>query len=1062
MNRKFFNLLLMGALAVTAIGSVSSCKDYDDDINNLQKQIDQAALKTEVTALQTTLANVQSAATAAQAAADNALTKAVGGQTAAGGAQTTADEALAKAEEALATALAALPSTDATAIREALATINATAEENATNVAKAIQDAADAAAAAAAANTAAGNAQTSADAANAAAEEAKTEAATKAQEAKDYADEKIAEKLAELESTLSAVQNNEQVIAAIKSIAQAEIETAIPADLSEKLDALTELINNAGTKEEIKELLASVRSFQGGIDALYTAVTSVEIIGSYTAEDASRDVFYSTDPTVKITCGKVDLDDDEEAFTFGEADEVAEGHVYSAYTTVSYVNGTPFSYADGELLVRVNPTNVNLNTATIKFIDSKGNALDDVIEVAKVEKFDVQLTRGTTYETGLWKLTLKSKKNLDDTKKAVTTGDAPKSILYAVGVNNTDAAADRYVVSTYDVAFQANDYTAPTSLDNVTVKAASKTDGKKLSEIKPAETKPAYAVNNGEEFQVSFADAKDYEYFYVVCDSTYADDDDEFRAWASYKYAGDFRKMIAVNHGANKATLKVTIPEQYKTGDEVQFRVFAVSYDGTKVLNKAFRVFVGADKSVATVTGDLKFTGYKKMETELLPISGTLKEGANLTASTVTIKNEGAAEDASINVAYYDKDKTALTSNVDPTKVKYVKFSYDGDAFANLADGAVATGVIEGKDAANDDVVANTINVSLKKVMPTAADVDAIYEKYGMTWKDKQLVNGVYTAYLYPDYMNGVEHEYNNWTKLATQGYKDLAQAINNLPVTDGHVYLTVENATLKLNSTTSKSYYTDPATFKPAEEKWLLTASVARDSDKKPLIDNTTKHAAAFGYDFGEISSDEENHAHDYLVSASDDLYKFQIVFANPLDESVQTYEFEKKNIGTAAAPNYVVVNVLTYNDPIPAYLTYTDADAVADATTPNGTFRANCISNYIVAKNSYDNATFGGWFFKYGQAEKSLRWMKYIENIIDEDGTTTYGAKAKLISNGNGKEDYFKVSMNMYGHISFKPVSGATVPQQDVPSTLVIDMLDCFGQVHEYKLPFTVKKPE
>ena len=1061
MNRKFFNLLLMGALAVTAIGSVSSCKDYDDDINNLQKQIDQAALKTEVTALQTTLANVQSAATAAQAAADNALTKAVGGQTAADGAQTTADEALAKAEEALATALAALPSTDATAIREALATINATAEENATNVAKAIQDAADAAAAAAAANTAAGNAQTSADAANAAAEEAKTEAATKAQEAKDYADEKIAEKLAELESTLSAVQNNEQVIAAIKSIAKAEVDAAIPADLSEKLDALTELINNAGTKEEIQELLASVRSFQGGIDALYTAVTSVEIIGSYSAEDASNDDIYSTDPTVEITCGKVDLGDDEEAFTFGEADEVAEGHVYSAYTTVSYVNGTPFSYADGELLVRVNPTNVNLNTATIKFIDSKGNALDDVIEVAKVEKFDVQLTRGTTYETGLWKLTLKSKKNLDDTKEAVTTdATTPKSILYAVGVNNTDAAADRYVVSTYDVAFRANDYTAPSSLDNVTVKAASKTDGTKLSEIAPVEHKDAYAVNNGEEFQVSFAadKMKDYEYFYVVCDSTYANDDDEFRAWASYKYAGDFRKMIAVNHGANKATLKVTIPEQYKTGDEVQFRVFAVSYDGKVVKNQAFRVFVGADKSVATVTGDLKFTGYKKMETELLPISGTLKEGAALTATSVTIKNEGAAEDATIDVAYYDKDKKKIESDVDPTKVKYVKFSYDGEAFANLADGAVATGVIEGKDAGNANVVANTINVSLTKVMPTAADVDAIYEKYGMTWKDKQLVNGVYTAYLYPDYINGSDHEYNDWTIFATQGYKDLAQAINNLPVTDGHVYLTVENATLKQNSTTQKYYYTDPATFKPADSKWLLTASVARDSDKKPLIDNTTKHAAAFGYDFGAISSDEENHAHDFLVSASDDLYKFDIVFANPLDESVQTYEFEKKNIGTAAAPNYVAVNVLTYNDPIPAYLTYTDADATAD----NGTFRANCISNYIVAKNSYDNATFGGWFFKYGQAEKSLRWKKYIENISEEDGTTTFGAVAKLISNGNGKEDYFKVSMNTYGHISFEPVSGATVPQQDVPSTLVIDMLDCFGQVHEYKLPFTVKKPE
>ena len=40
MKRKYFSVLLMGALAIASTSMVTSCKDYDDDINNLQGQID--------------------------------------------------------------------------------------------------------------------------------------------------------------------------------------------------------------------------------------------------------------------------------------------------------------------------------------------------------------------------------------------------------------------------------------------------------------------------------------------------------------------------------------------------------------------------------------------------------------------------------------------------------------------------------------------------------------------------------------------------------------------------------------------------------------------------------------------------------------------------------------------------------------------------------------------------------------------------------------------------------------------------------------------------------------
>ncbi len=43
MNKKFLGALLIGALTVTSTGTLVSCKDYDDDITNLQEQIDKNA-----------------------------------------------------------------------------------------------------------------------------------------------------------------------------------------------------------------------------------------------------------------------------------------------------------------------------------------------------------------------------------------------------------------------------------------------------------------------------------------------------------------------------------------------------------------------------------------------------------------------------------------------------------------------------------------------------------------------------------------------------------------------------------------------------------------------------------------------------------------------------------------------------------------------------------------------------------------------------------------------------------------------------------------------------------
>ena len=61
MKRKIFSALMFGALAVAST-TFTSCKDYDDDIKDLQTQIDaiSPALESTKTALQQEISNLKS------------------------------------------------------------------------------------------------------------------------------------------------------------------------------------------------------------------------------------------------------------------------------------------------------------------------------------------------------------------------------------------------------------------------------------------------------------------------------------------------------------------------------------------------------------------------------------------------------------------------------------------------------------------------------------------------------------------------------------------------------------------------------------------------------------------------------------------------------------------------------------------------------------------------------------------------------------------------------------------------------------------------------------------
>jgi chromosome segregation ATPase len=94
MKRKFFSTLLVGAFFIASMSMFTSCKDYDDDINDLQAQVDKLAtaeqLKTSVTDL---TAQIAAAKTEAEQKAAAAQTTADAAKTAAATAQATADAA---------------------------------------------------------------------------------------------------------------------------------------------------------------------------------------------------------------------------------------------------------------------------------------------------------------------------------------------------------------------------------------------------------------------------------------------------------------------------------------------------------------------------------------------------------------------------------------------------------------------------------------------------------------------------------------------------------------------------------------------------------------------------------------------------------------------------------------------------------------------------------------------------------------------------------------------------------------------------------------------------------
>ena len=486
MKRKYLSALLMGTLTVASMSTFTSCKDYDDDISNLQGQIDKLAtadqLSQKVAELQALISSNKSDITSLQAE----LAK-----------KTTLDEVKAvladyatkqyvdAADKTLQDAIDALKTGDIAKLKEDVVKAQAAADKAAKDAEAAnaeivetlktlatkteLKDAADAA-----------------QKAIEALESKNAEDLKKAQDAitetlKSYAtksdveegDQKTLESLAETiqkasEAWTQADKNKQDIADALKLLGEGySKENTVAAAIEAIKGQIGTPNKELGT---LDSRLGAIESVLNGVKdddtklGLATKVTNIEtqlkdIIGQYSTMVTDVQLFEFALPNRTGFDRTLNFAQVEELDNVFPAEGVADGKF--TFTKGNYHIG------EDSLLVRVSPVDAELTKSNVSLLNSQGKELDDLVEVTDVHRYNKLLLGNTRAadndaKSGLWVVKFKAKEVGEKFKAAVEAkdeNDKTCSVLYSVAVKNTynntsDKAEDnktRRVTSEYAV-----------------------------------------------------------------------------------------------------------------------------------------------------------------------------------------------------------------------------------------------------------------------------------------------------------------------------------------------------------------------------------------------------------------------------------------------------------------------------------------------------------------------------------------------------------------------------------------------------------------------------------
>jgi len=852
-----------------------------------QKTADQAvaaaaaAQKTaDAAATKDALALVDAAAKAAGEEAAKAIANAATAQTAAEAAQATADQAAAAAKAAqeaadaaaaAATAGSDAAKADAAAAAAAAAAAQKTADAAAEAAAKAASEnksATDAAAAVAAAAKEAADKASSETAALASQIAAAQSAAEAAQKAADTALE-LAKAASGKEVDLSNYVTKDALAAALKEYAKATNDYATNTTLKEEIKKVQDQIDAINNKIEgvdFAKVQKIVDNYDSSIKAIYSAVTGISLYAVLTPDDNDlqadldfdftlvkgrilKDKNHFTTQKLNSVTAATTSGNPQKDGTFGKNDYFNNA-AYHANQTVTFKDGDYFEFPS-QIVVRVSPTNAELNAANLKFIDSQGNDINNMIKVTSVAPYGGVLTRASS-NSGLWvvRFALTGGRDRNDMFGATQYYGADKRFALAVG--NTSDAANRNVVSEYNVLFSdVSRYIGYESLNNVKLSTNTRyNNGTAITAVTnrvlggtanvnegnvndyswdneasvdnnvtadAARATQPYTVSNGTTIYVKFdafttttawnAATGTLEtktrphYAYIVRDDKNANltnDASEINAWNGYQYEG-LNVLYDLEQGYPH--FKVTIPAGSVTGDEIAFRLFAVNYDGTLVDPDgiSFNVFVGSNTNRYTATHT--FTATQALgQVVYVPFDGS-KIKSHSGAATINTPTFGRSDNWFAHTAQKIEFVTKNSGNpgtnttTDWSKVKYARVILGNTAgtselcyWADNANAAYTFALSSGDSKNTPDFY---ITIDLTKTLPTAEDVKKLY-----SWKEGQLAGNVWTAVIYPETaVNAADASVTApWLAPATGilgwGYKGMNNGINYLVENDGSAYV--------------------------------------------------------------------------------------------------------------------------------------------------------------------------------------------------------------------------------------------------------------------------------
>lgn len=850
---------------------------------------------------------------------------------------------------------------------------------------------------------------------------------------KDYDDDikglqEQVDKLASKEDMEAKLSQMQTALDAAKATAEKALEAAENAgsteeiaDLQKRIKALEDAsIDVEALKKEIqasvdgqldgfrKEMQGLIDEVEGLVGKLADMVTSVELVKSFYEGAWNGTTWNSLVLTTAI----------EKDNIFGEG--LTNAMTFTAGTQVQ---------TEASFVIRVSPTNAVITPEMISLVNSKGEKLDDFLNVTKVEKFDKLLSRAEG-NNGLWTVSVALKNYNADSFEAVTKDKDEKNVLFAVEVNNTLSTAEtREVISSYDLMFNWVEYESAAKLNYFV-------DGTNVADIdnrfdlvkgvkeytwkngKPAtaatkdnvvvdgtdnrnfgETKCALGVQ-GEPITISLSKETETDKvvaptnikgLYVTLDKDYAYQSapSEINAWNSYSYAG-------LNTVVEGTSTTITIDSKSAINDVIGFRVFAVNYDGTLVDpdGKAFYVKIGAqdqkwaDAHTVIVPDAKVSTAANQEKSATQTVSLSKLTGANtLTWTTDELNGNKNA----FTAVFVGADGKPIFTTADPASVvgkdftkvaKVYTVPTNGDWWV-YEDNKAYNGTLQIKNA--DGFVLATMNVSMTKQLPTAVPS-------GFTFKDKQVINGIYNCYLIAD----------KWeAEKAKTGYMPIEYLINFGTGVASQYQVIFAESTVENN--------------KPA--------SITVDGDKalvidKSYIDYETEHETKVVYNYGQVSSQKnaEGEYEDWVIEAT----TIKTIYNCFYNKDVHTWEWAtKKQLGLNDKQELPYSTVLTYGE--------------VGTKAPNAA--------HIFGTNVIDG--------KFTSALSST----YENSLVIKSATLT--------SDATGKVDYFRVDVtnNNFTFAVLKEGEIGSNPKQDVPSTLTIKCKDSYDHDVVITLPMTVK---